>query len=467
MGNLRAVLRRHIFCRGVANSLVRWLVSQKAAANIVSLENVTELKNCLGHGAITRRAAAQSWLSQLPQGTVFYRDMKRIMMNGSESGQQETMHNSRPIDALSANNPYSTQRPRSSMSDHPSITLSPRVSFEVDSEIHKAIQAQLFTVLCIFVAVQSSEATHAHCFFNMINAGSCKKEAGMREDTTSTSATSVAPIASSALALALAAGEHSEGSETASGASADLCVDSGKRYHMRQVSPQLEQGISSRMGAAESIINVNSTAARRVCEQSSGEWRKATREHEAGTHQHRTRCPGKMDVFHGCYDVGGPARAGDVARDHGVQIEPKTAARHEGPVAKMHVGLDDVRNASREVARRRDHDTVTDMDGAFASHVAQLRQHRSVPDSTLPTSAPTPPEVRQESARDTTVLTHIRKAHSAYDQFQRDAKSVVAKNHGVLHDARLHSRARPQNCSCQRGKARSRAHVVGNAGIER
>ena len=261
----------------------------------------------------------------------------------------------------------------------------------------------------------------------MINAGSCKKEAGMREDTTSTSATSVAPIASSALALALAAGEHSEGSETASGASADLCVDSGKRYHMRQVSPQLEQGISSRMGAAESIINVNSTAARRVCEQSSGEWRKATREHEAGTHQHRTRCPGKMDVFHGCYDVGGPARAGDVARDHGVQIEPKTAARHEGPVAKMHVGLDDVRNASREVARRRDHDTVTDMDGAFACHVAQLRQHRSVPDSTLPTSAATPPEVRQESARDTTVLTHIRKAHSAYDKFQRDAKSVVAK----------------------------------------
>ena len=56
----------------------------------------------------------------------------------------------------------------------------------------------------------------------------------MREDTTSTSATSVAPIASSALALAVAAGEHStEGSETASGASADLCVDSSKRYHIR------------------------------------------------------------------------------------------------------------------------------------------------------------------------------------------------------------------------------------------
>ena len=58
----------------------------------------------------------------------------------------------------------------------------------------------------------------------------------MREDTTSTSATSVAPIASSAVAMAVAAGEHStEGSETPSGASADLCVDSAKRYHMRLV----------------------------------------------------------------------------------------------------------------------------------------------------------------------------------------------------------------------------------------
>ena len=35
------------------------------------------------------------------------------------------------------------------------------------------------------------------------------------------------------------------------------------------------------MGGAESIINVNGTAARRVREQGSGEWRKATREHEA------------------------------------------------------------------------------------------------------------------------------------------------------------------------------------------
>ena len=34
VGNLRAVLQRHKFCRGVANSLVGSLVSEKAAANI-------------------------------------------------------------------------------------------------------------------------------------------------------------------------------------------------------------------------------------------------------------------------------------------------------------------------------------------------------------------------------------------------------------------------------------------------
>ena len=42
--------------------------------------------------------------------------------------------------------------------------------------------------------------------------------------------------------------------------------------------------------------------------------------------------------------------------------------------------------------------------------------------------SPTPTEVRQESARDTTVPTNIRKTHSAYDKFQRDAKSVIAKS---------------------------------------
>ena len=35
------------------------------------------------------------------------------------------------------------------------------------------------------------------------------------------------------------------------------------------------------------------------------------------------------------------------------QTEPKTAARHEGSVTKMHVGLDHERNESREEARRR------------------------------------------------------------------------------------------------------------------
>ena len=58
----------------------------------------------------------------------------------------------------------------------------------------------------------------------------------MREDSPSTSATSVAPIASSALALAVAAGEPStEGSQTLSGVSAHLGVDSAKRCHMRLV----------------------------------------------------------------------------------------------------------------------------------------------------------------------------------------------------------------------------------------
>ena len=89
----------------------------------------------------------------------------------------------------------------------------------------------------------------------------------------------------------------------------------------------------------------------------------------------------------------------------------------------------ETRHVKRRVADGICHDTVTtDTDGAFASHVAQ-RQQRSVPDSpTLPTAAPTPPDVRQESARDKTVLTNIRKAHSAYDKFQRDVKSVIVKS---------------------------------------
>ena len=70
----------------------------------------------------------------------------------------------------------------------------------------------------------------------MVKAGSCKKEAGTREDMPSTSATSLAPIAGSALALAGAVGEHStEGSETASDVSAHLGVDSAKRCLMRLV----------------------------------------------------------------------------------------------------------------------------------------------------------------------------------------------------------------------------------------
>ena len=56
------------------------------------------------------------------------------------------------------------------------------------------------------------------------------------------------------------------------------------------------------------------------------------------------------------------------------------------PAAKVHVVLDDERNTSREEARRRrdlsrHSDHRHGLDGAVASHVAQVRQHRSVPDS--------------------------------------------------------------------------------------
>ena len=129
----------------------------------------------------------------------------------------------------------------------------------------------------------------------------------------------------------------------------------------------------------------------------------------------------------------------------------------------------ETRHVKRRVADEICHDTViTDMDGTLASHVAQVRQHRSVPDSpTLPTAAPTPPEIRQGSARDRTVLTNIRKAHYAYEMFQRDAKSVIAKSIEC---------STTQGCTVERdleialvkkANARSRALVVGNVGIER
>ena len=95
----------------------------------------------------------------------------------------------------------------------------------------------------------------------------------MRGDKPSTSATLFAPIESSEQCVGIGCGcwrEHStEGSETASGVSADLGVDSARRYHMRPVadkptcnkSSNLEQGISSRMGGGKSVIDVNGTAA--------------------------------------------------------------------------------------------------------------------------------------------------------------------------------------------------------------
>ena len=227
-------------------------------------------------------------------------------MNGSESGQQETMHNSRPIDALSPtiHTPHSCLALQCQI-HHQSYSLHTSVS-KLTLRSHKAIQAQLFTVLCIF-RYDGSIIRSDTCA--LIKAGSCKNEAGIREDTTSKSATSVAPIASSALALAVATGEHStEGSETSSGASADLCVDSAKRYHLRQVGVKptynkfkyrLSLNKESARDWAELKASSTSTALQlEECEQTTGEWRKATREHEAGTHQHRrTRCPKRTRVL--------------------------------------------------------------------------------------------------------------------------------------------------------------------------
>ena len=79
-------------------------------------------------------------------------------------------------------------------------------------------------------------------------------------------------------------------------------------------------------------------------------------------------------------------------------VEHKLNPKLPPDVAKMHVGLDDERKASREEARRRReicHGTViTDMDGAFARNDAQVRQPQSAPASPpVPTAAPTPPEL--------------------------------------------------------------------------
>ena len=112
------------------------------------------------------------------------------------------------------------------------------------------------------------------------------------------------------------------------------------------------------------------------------------------------------------------------------KLNPQTAARHEGRVAKTHVGLHDERNASREGVRltrylsRHSHHRLgrcsleSRRTGAPTSKCARLADG----------AAATPPEVRQESARDKTVLTNMRKAHSDHDKFQRDAKSVIAKS---------------------------------------
>ena len=121
-------------------------------------------------------------------------------------------------------------------------------------------------------------------------------------------------------------------------------------------------------------------------------------------------------------------RANTVEHKLNPQLSPDTGP--PWPKCVWVLMTEETRHVKRHVADEICHDAViTDMDGTFASHVAQVRQHRSVPDSpTLPTSAPTPREVRQESARDKTVLTNTRKAHTAYHKFQRDLQSVIARS---------------------------------------
>ena len=108
----------------------------------------------------------------------------------------------------------------------------------------------------------------------------------MREDMPSTSATPLAPIASSARPLAVAAGEHStEGSETASDVNADLGVASAKRYHMRLLADKptynkfkyrLTLNKESAREWAELKASSTSTALQleEVVKKNSGEWKK-------------------------------------------------------------------------------------------------------------------------------------------------------------------------------------------------
>ena len=188
------------------------------------------------------------------------------------------------------------------------------------------------------------------------------------------------------------------------------------------------------MGGAESIINVNSTAARRefvnkVLE-SGGKQRVSTKRALINTEEQDAQ-EGWMSFTEATLEdplaLEEMMRANTVEHTLNPQLPPDTKVP---PKCTWVLMTKETRHVKRRVADEICHDTViTDMDGAFASDVAQVRQHRSVSDSpTLPTAAPTPPDVWQESARDKTVLTNVRKAHSVYDRFQRDAKSVIAKS---------------------------------------
>ena len=88
--------------------LPRWVAGQPESRSQHVLENVAELKNCLEHGAITRRADAQSWLSQLPWETfliVTRKELNQRSRIGTARDHAQLETHRRPF----ANHPYSTQ----------------------------------------------------------------------------------------------------------------------------------------------------------------------------------------------------------------------------------------------------------------------------------------------------------------------------------------------------------------------
>ena len=340
---------------------------------------------------------------------------------------------------------------RSSMPCAPSITLTPRVSFTFNSGIPQSHSSSIVHRVVHF-RYDGPIMRKRHmriCLFNMIKVGACKKEAGMREDTPSTSPTSLALNTSRALALAAVAGERStEGSETASGVSVDLGVDSAKRCHLRLVvKPTFNKFMNHLTLNTESArewaeLKSSSTSTTLQLEEfenqdleSGGKQRVCTKRALINKEEQDAQ-EGWMS-FTEASTLEGPLALEETLRANTVdhKLIPKLPPDTKVPWPKCMWVLmtKETRHVKRRVADETCHDAViTDIPGAFASHVAQVRPRRSGPDSpTLPTAAPTPPELRQESARDRMVLTSARKTHSAHDKIPAGRKISDCQVHGV------------------------------------